>query len=571
MSYQWFKGVGDNRVAIEGATSATYSVASAMLEDAGSYSVDASNEAGTATSAFVALSVLEQIGATVFFEDFDDLPFGPNVDEGVAGDEVWTDTPPAGWSLDNSLMVGLDNPETDGVTEWAGWGFAKRDWWVQTAGDQQRSEFTKSTGGAAIADADEWDDLAHDNPTLDTFLLTPEIDLSKLQENTAVLRFSSAFRPYANMLATFEASYDGGATFSEIIRWESDATSPNFKPDTAESRNETVTIPLTHSVDSSVIFKFGLTQAGNDWYWAIDNIEVAGVPALIYSEDFSSVALGPNVDEGVAGDNVWSKQGPEGWTSDDSGVPGVGNPDMDGVTEWEGWSFADRAWWVETAGDQQRSGFTKGEGAILVIDPDEWDDLAHEDGELNTFITSADIDIAGVAENSLVFRFDSTWRPYDQQTGTIMANFDNGSSVEILRWESDEASPFFKSDATEHRNETVTIPVPNPEGASTVSFTFGLENGGNDWFWAIDNLELSFENSRGPVIVSSDPIEITGYSVLDGQITLTWTGGSDAEFVIWSSPSVGIDADWQEAFRGAGNSATITIDGDSAFYQVIQE
>lgn len=34
-------------------------------------------------------------------------------------------------------MIGLDNPETDGVTEWAGWNFAQRDWWIISAGDQQ--------------------------------------------------------------------------------------------------------------------------------------------------------------------------------------------------------------------------------------------------------------------------------------------------------------------------------------------------------------------------------------------------------------------------------------------------
>ena len=58
-------------------------------------------------------------------EDFEGLPLGPNVDEGVAGTAVWTDIPPAGWMNDASGVPGVDNPANDGVTEWAGWGFAR--------------------------------------------------------------------------------------------------------------------------------------------------------------------------------------------------------------------------------------------------------------------------------------------------------------------------------------------------------------------------------------------------------------------------------------------------------------
>ena len=93
--------------------------------------------------------------------DFDGLALGPNVDESVAGDAVWTKTAPAGWSIDDSGVPGVGDPAQDGVTEWAGWSFASKDWWVEAAGDQRRSEFVNSTGIAAIADGDEWDDQDH--------------------------------------------------------------------------------------------------------------------------------------------------------------------------------------------------------------------------------------------------------------------------------------------------------------------------------------------------------------------------------------------------------------------------
>jgi len=60
-------------------------------------------------------------------EDFESLPLGPNVDEGLAGDAVWTDIPPDGWFNDASGVPGVEDPGNDGVTEWAGWGFTDKE------------------------------------------------------------------------------------------------------------------------------------------------------------------------------------------------------------------------------------------------------------------------------------------------------------------------------------------------------------------------------------------------------------------------------------------------------------
>ena len=65
--------------------------------------------------------------------------------------------------------------------------------------------------------------------------------------------------------------------------------------------------------------------------------------AVLFSEDFESVTLGPNVDETLAEANAWTATPPAGWTVNSSGVPGFGTLD-DGVTEWAGWSFANKDW-----------------------------------------------------------------------------------------------------------------------------------------------------------------------------------------------------------------------------------
>ena len=51
----------------------------------------------------------------------------------------------------------------------------------------------------------------------------------------------------------------------------------------------------------------------------------------------------------------------------------IGDPNY-GVDEWEGWSFANKSFWI-FADDQGRSSFTNGVGTVAVADADEWDDL----------------------------------------------------------------------------------------------------------------------------------------------------------------------------------------------------
>ena len=216
---------------------------------------------------------------------------------------------------------------------------------------------------------------------------------------------------------------------------------------------------------------------------------------VIFSEDFEGLPLGPNVDEELAGDKVWTSTAPSGWSVDSSGVPGFGTAD-DGVTEWAGWNFADKAWWVEAAGDQRRSEFSLGQGAVAVADPDEWDDLDHADSAANgwydTFMSTPAIDISGVPANGLTLSFDSSWRPeFDDnyhQTANVTVSYDGGAPVQVLLWESDSASGNFKDAAT---NEMVMLGLDNPSGASSMVVNFGLYDAGNDWWWAIDNVAVS--------------------------------------------------------------------------------
>ena len=228
-------------------------------------------------------------------------------------------------------------------------------------------------------------------------------------------------------------------------------------------------------------------------------------------EDFDGLTLTDSVDEGVAGPvgdpggtpaaDVWTDVPPAGWSDDDTGVPGHTEPsDNNGVFEWSGWNFADRDWWVTTAGDQDRSLFTNASGTVMVADADEWDDAQHPGGPpdgpwYSTFMSTSTISLAGIDENTVTLDFDSSWRPeFDSnyhQTGNIEVTYegiDFFAQNVVLLWESDPASVNFHGDAP---NEHVTLELNNPAGASEMVVTFGLFDAGNDWWWAIDNVHVA--------------------------------------------------------------------------------
>lgn len=241
-----------------------------------------------------------------------------------------------------------------------------------------------------------------------------------------------------------------------------------------------------------MVLSFGLFNAGNDWWWAIDNLEVTGSSGgsviQLLSEDFEGVPLGPSAEEAPPG-SFWTDVPPAGWVVDDSGVPGAGDPANDGVTEWAGWSFVSKSWWAQVAGDQDRSLFDNGNAVVAVVDPDEWDDMDHLPGLYNAFMSTPVIDISGVDAGTLWLAFDSSWRQEDTQTASITVQFDSGAPIEVLRWESGGGDPaFFKPDAV---NETVAVELNNPAGAQEMVITFGMLDAGNDWWWAVDNIQVT--------------------------------------------------------------------------------
>lgn len=181
------------------------------------------------------------------------------------------------------------------------------------------------------------------------------------------LSFDSHWRPEDSQTAEVLVSVDGG-TPTAILHFDSANTT-----DDGSNQNERISLDFkVPDTAASVEFFWKMSEAGNDWFWAVDNIVLTDAEGtVLMAQDFDSLAddLQPAVDENIPSDVLgWTHDAPEGWSVD--------TPDSvpRGTDEWRGWSFTTSKFWTSADG-QDRADFTKGSGVIAVADPDEWDDF----------------------------------------------------------------------------------------------------------------------------------------------------------------------------------------------------
>ena len=112
---------------------------------------------------------------------------------------------------------------------------------------------------------------------------TPTIYLDGVQENSAVLKFASSWWDEDTQSAEGRVNFydaDGNLLKTDtLFRWESIQASENYKPQLSEdginARNEQIEIALENPAEAaSMVIVFDMPYATNDWWWAIDNVEV---------------------------------------------------------------------------------------------------------------------------------------------------------------------------------------------------------------------------------------------------------------------------------------------------------
>ena len=225
----------------------------------------------------------------LFEEDFEDVKLQDSIAEAVKGTDVWSNVPPEGWEITN------ENPDDLGMPEWRTWAIVNLEWWRQTAGDQERSQFTmqqkdgKGIGNGAVSDPDEWDDWeVNGDPdgksAWNGHLITPSIKIKGAAADSLVLIFDSSWRPDDPQRGEINVSFDGGKE-EQILLYESSGaqtvvTIPTLKKNgekvaDLQQVNETLEIPIDNPADvTEMVISFGLLNARNDWWWAIDNIKL---------------------------------------------------------------------------------------------------------------------------------------------------------------------------------------------------------------------------------------------------------------------------------------------------------
>ena len=233
--------------------------------------VDPTNDLPDDTSLYVTFDsgTFVSTGRTFFREDFEDLDLLPfeSATEGGGDETDWTDELPEGWERDNT-----DTPE-DGPFEFFGFTVFDKNSWIATAGDQGRGNFDRGTGNVVVADPDEYDDSGEiDDDLFNVFLTTPEVSLDDVAEGSLRLKFDSSFRPYPTMTGLVDVSFDGGATWDNLLTLNDETVEGGTS--SLARVNENVALDVNNPAGGDALFRFGMVDAGNDWWWAIDNVSL---------------------------------------------------------------------------------------------------------------------------------------------------------------------------------------------------------------------------------------------------------------------------------------------------------
>lgn len=208
--------------------------------------------------------------AQLHAENFDQLESAlttkvdePNIPADLKG---FTHTPPAGWSVELAPAM------PQGMTEWQGWSFTTMPFWTAADG-QDRANFTRAKGVFAVADPDEWDDKGSPSSqgVFDSTLTSAPVALPAGLGQVHV-GFASHYREDGPQKGLVTVSFDGGAPV-EIL---------SFGPGAGDRENEYYSIPVTVPAGASAMkVAWRLYDAGNNWYWAVDDLKVSDQPIPI--------------------------------------------------------------------------------------------------------------------------------------------------------------------------------------------------------------------------------------------------------------------------------------------------
>ena len=273
------KGIG---VTEEGITATTYKSASVEIgsletaEELVNGDIDSAD--GFPAEEVIPTADVWNSGGLGRYQDNHPLPGFPPPGPGDGLD--WTDEGPFGWVRDNSAL------REDGQPEFRGAVYQDKQFWINQQGNQDRTAFTRGKDTVVVFDPDAFDDFGGIGGEFRAFISTPEIHLDGTIANTMNIAFDSSYRPEGEQIGVLDVSFDGGATFTNLLTLDNDTSGG---ANSLERANEAVSIDVSNPTSGTAIFRFGMTNAGNNWWWAFDNVvvtaDMTGTPFLGFSAD----------------------------------------------------------------------------------------------------------------------------------------------------------------------------------------------------------------------------------------------------------------------------------------------
>ena len=163
-----------------------------------------------------------------------------------------------------------------------GWAALDVESWIWEQDGQGRSlfEFFGADNTVLVADPDAWEDYAleYDPQGFNSYIST-EISLHQYDARTLEIEFYAEFRVEDTQRGVVEVSFDGGNTWQMLLDIDSDSgqyASGDYA--NQEPALYTAGVDFTGVPSESMILRFGCIEAGNDWWFAIDNIKVSADP-----------------------------------------------------------------------------------------------------------------------------------------------------------------------------------------------------------------------------------------------------------------------------------------------------
>lgn len=457
-------------------------------------------------------------GGVTYFDDFEGLELKPFTVVPSSGEPIPGYVPPENipeWVVVNDFKNGFECLEE----AYNGWRVLDRDQWICEQNGQNRNQSgalgdPNQRNSILVADPDAADDFANgtgaDNTNYNS-RIHHDYDLTGADLDSLVLSLDYEFRCEDSQRKVIEVSFDGGTTYQTLL---------NVKQGQGCSGGQIRSGPASFFAGTdfsppegatSMRLRIGCLEAGNDWWFAVDNISLDDQNGNIAFEDFEGREMELFTIAGLCLQDIVIDDGTD-YTGDVAGeIPGweIDNSQMLAVCleeGYNGWRAIDVDRWVEEQGAQLgRSKFaSRGvNNTVLLADPDAFHDFVEGSAPADAFnsIATRTYDLSGLDPTTLEIGIDWEFATFSSQRGVIEVRFGEGGDWQtLLNLDSITLSSDIllddQSSGTDSDGRTLKGVWRNVDGdfvasGNEVTLRISCLTGGNDWWFAVDNISVS--------------------------------------------------------------------------------